>query len=60
MEALIFSGIQASGKSMLFKAHFADTHVRINLDMLRTRHRQRLLISAHRRRHAILLEQRLV
>ena len=46
MEAILFSGIQAAGKSSFFKAHFADTHVRINLDMLRTRHREQLLLAA--------------
>ena len=46
MEAILVSGIQAAGKSTYFKTHFADTHVRINLDMLRTRHRERLLLMA--------------
>lgn len=46
MELVLFSGIQASGKSTLFKARFVDTHLRINLDMLRTRHRERLLVDA--------------
>jgi predicted kinase len=43
MEVILFIGIQATGKSTFFKAHFADTHVRINLDMLKTRHRERRL-----------------
>jgi predicted kinase len=46
MEAVIFTGIQASGKSTFFKEHFFNTHVRINLDMLRTRHREALLLRA--------------
>jgi predicted kinase len=46
MEAIIFTGIQAAGKSTYFKQHFFDTHVRINLDMLRTRNREALLLSA--------------
>lgn len=46
MEALIFCGAQASGKSTFFAERFADTHVRINLDMVRTRHRERLLLGA--------------
>jgi predicted kinase len=45
-EAIIFIGIQASGKSSFFKERFADTHIRINLDMLRTRHREQLLMTA--------------
>jgi predicted kinase len=46
MEAAIFIGLQASGKSSFFKERFFDTHVRVNLDMLRTRHREKLLIAA--------------
>ena len=46
MEAVIFIGIQGSGKSTFFKERFYDSHVRINLDMLRTRHRERLIFTA--------------
>ncbi len=46
MEAIIFIGLQASGKSTFYKDRFFDTHVRINLDMLRTRHREHLLLLA--------------
>jgi predicted kinase len=46
MEMVVFSGIQASGKSTLFRQRFVETHLRINLDMLRTRHRERLLVDA--------------
>lgn len=46
MEAHIFIGIQASGKSTFYQRCFFDTHVRINLDMLRTRNRERLLFEA--------------
>jgi predicted kinase len=46
MEAVIFIGIQGSGKSSFYKERFFHTHVRINLDMLRTRHRERLLLNA--------------
>lgn len=44
MEVVIFIGIQATGKSTFFKQRFADTHVRVNLDMLRTRHREKRLL----------------
>ena len=44
MEAIIFVGLPASGKSTFYKERFFDTHVRINLDMLRTRHREHLLL----------------
>lgn len=46
MEAIIFVGIQGSGKSTFFRDIFFDTHVRINLDMLRTRHREKLFFEA--------------
>jgi predicted kinase len=46
MEAIIFIGIQGSGKSTFFRERFFDTHVRINLDMVRTRRREELLMNA--------------
>ena len=46
MEAVIFIGIQGCGKSSFFKDRFFDTHVRVNLDMLRTRHREAVLVEA--------------
>jgi predicted kinase len=44
MEAVIFVGLQASGKSSFYRERFFRTHVRINLDMLKTRHRETLLL----------------
>jgi len=46
MEAVIFIGIQASGKSTFYKERFFKTHLRLNLDMLKTRHREHLLVQA--------------
>jgi predicted kinase len=46
MEAVIFIGTQGSGKSSFFRERFFDSHVRINLDMLRTRRREELLVAA--------------
>jgi len=46
MEMIMFIGIQASGKSSLYRDRFVDTHQRLNLDILRTRHRERLLLDA--------------
>src|SRR6266852_1870844 len=46
MEAVIFVGIQGSGKSSFYRERFFDTHVRISLDVLRTRHREQLLLAA--------------
>lgn len=46
MELILFVGIQATGKSSFYRERFYRTHVRINLDMLRTRHRERILFDA--------------
>lgn len=46
MEIVVFIGMQASGKSTFFKEHFFNTHIRINLDMLRTRNREKILVDA--------------
>lgn len=44
MEAVIFIGIQGSGKSSFFKERFFTTHVRISLDLLKTRNRERRML----------------
>ena len=46
MEAVILIGIQATGKSTFYQQRFANTHVRINLDMLKTRTREDILLEA--------------
>lgn len=46
MEAVILIGAQAAGKSTFYRERFADSHVRLNLDMLRTRRRLELLLRA--------------
>jgi predicted kinase len=46
MQAIVFCGVQGSGKSTFFLERFAHTHVRLNLDMLRTRNREDLLLHA--------------
>lgn len=46
MEAIIFIGIQATGKSTFYKDIFFRTHLRINLDMLKTRNREDILLEA--------------
>ncbi|MEQ9548531.1 MAG: hypothetical protein RIM23_02765 [Coleofasciculus sp. G3-WIS-01] len=43
MEAVILIGIQASGKSSFCRDRLYNTHIRINLDMLKTRHREAIL-----------------
>jgi len=46
MEMVLFVGIQATGKSSFYLQRFFRTHVRINLDMLKTRRREDLLVKA--------------
>jgi predicted kinase len=46
MEAVLFIGIQGAGKSTFYKERFFATHVRINRDMLKTRYREDVLLSA--------------
>nr|WP_137939296.1 AAA family ATPase [Chitinivorax sp. B] len=45
MEAVILIGLQATGKSTFVKQRLYDTHLRLNLDMLKTRHREALLLN---------------
>ncbi len=40
MQAIIFIGIQATGKTTFYKDRFLNSHVRISLDLLKTRHRE--------------------
>lgn len=46
MEAAIFIGLQGSGKSTFFKERFYSTHVRISLDLLKTRFREQSILDA--------------
>jgi predicted kinase len=45
MEMIVFIGIPGSGKSTFYKRNFFNTHLRVNLDMLRTRQREEKLIN---------------
>lgn len=45
MELVIFVGLQASGKSSFYREAFFATHVRISLDLVRTRHRESRLLA---------------
>ena len=46
MEAIVFIGAQATGKSTFYARHFATTHLRLSRDMLRTAHRLDVLFHA--------------
>lgn len=43
---VILMGLPGSGKSTFYHHRFSGTHIRVNLDMLRTRHREKVLIEA--------------
>lgn len=45
-EAIIFTGLQGAGKSTFYRDRFFATHLRISLDLLRTRRREDLLLAA--------------
>lgn len=55
MEAIIFIGIQATGKSTFYKEKFFNTHMRISLDMLNTRNKEQKLLEL-----CLELQQRIV
>lgn len=44
MEAIIFCGIQASGKTTFYKERFLKTHVRISLDLFNTRRKEDIFL----------------
>ena len=44
MQAVLFVGIQGSGKSHFYRERFFNSHVRISLDLLKTRHREDRLL----------------
>ncbi len=46
MELILLIGIQAAGKSIFYKETFFDSHLRINLDQLKTRFREQELVNA--------------
>ena len=45
-EAAVFVGVQGSGKSSFYRERFFHTHIRISLDVVRTRHREQLIFEA--------------
>lgn len=46
MNGIIFVGLQASGKSSFYLSQFYKTHIRLNMDMLKTRNREKILFDA--------------
>jgi predicted kinase len=45
MEAVVFCGVQGSGKTTLYRDRFLDTHVRVSMDLLRTRAREAAFVT---------------
>lgn len=45
MEAIMFVGIQASGKSTFYKERFFNSHVRISNDLLKTKNREKRMFA---------------
>jgi predicted kinase len=46
VEAVLFVGLQGAGKSTFYRERFFATHLRINLDMFKTRHRENRFLQA--------------
>jgi predicted kinase len=46
MEAVIFVGVQASGKSTFYRARFSPKYIRVSLDWLKTRAKERVAVQA--------------
>ncbi|MBD0403041.1 AAA family ATPase [Flammeovirga sp. EKP202] len=44
MELIIFTGIQGSGKSTLYKQEFFNSHIRVSIDLLNTRNKENKLL----------------
>ncbi|RYY19011.1 MAG: hypothetical protein EOO36_06795 [Cytophagaceae bacterium] len=44
MQLVLFCGIQATGKSTFYQQRFFHSHLRLSLDLLRTRHREQRLL----------------
>lgn len=46
MEAIVFIGLQGAGKSSFYKDRFFTTHMRISLDLVKTRNRERQFLDS--------------
>ena len=55
MEAILFIGIQGSGKSTFYKEKYFNSHLRISLDLLNTRNKENQLLD-----FCLKFQQRLV
>jgi len=55
MQLILFVGIPASGKSTFYKERFFNTHIRLSMDLLNTRNKERQFLDL-----AFTLQQRIV
>jgi predicted kinase len=46
MQAVILIGVPGAGKTSFYRERFFETHLRLSLDMLKTRERERILVAA--------------
>lgn len=46
MQLVLFCGLQGSGKSTFYHENFASTHLRLNMDIIRTRKREAALLKS--------------
>ena len=46
MQLIVLTGLPASGKTTFYREHFLHTHVRLSLDLCKTREREDILLHA--------------
>jgi predicted kinase len=46
VEAVVLCGVQGRGKTTFYRDRFLETHVRVSMDLLRTRHREAAFLQA--------------
>jgi|GEM_PF-1439050 predicted kinase len=56
-EIIVMVGLPGSGKSSYMKEHFEDTHIRINLDMLKTRNKEnQFIVACLHMKHSMVID----
>ena len=60
MEALIFMGLQASGKSSFYKENFFNSHIRLSMDLLNTRNREKRFLELSIQTQAKIVVDKLI
>lgn len=52
MQAILFTGIQATGKSTFYMTHFFNSHIRLSMDLLNTRNKENHFLKTCFQTHA--------